>query len=140
MFGSLSPVWTRLGLHGMDTADPASPKIVHAFLPRDAHGYRIEETWDTLGMRATRSDDTILDGAFVPDRYIARDAAGRRADLFILALFAWALLGFGSIYYGLAQRALRPGRRRASRSKTSLARHAASMAYHPEVQHAVGAR
>ena len=37
----------------------------------------INETWDTLGMRATRSDDTILDGAFVPDQYIARVVPGR---------------------------------------------------------------
>ena len=72
MFGSLSPVWTRLGLHAADNSDPANPTIIHAFLPREADGYHIEETWDTLGMRATRSDDTILDGAFVPDRYIAR--------------------------------------------------------------------
>src|SRR6266576_3732542 len=28
-FGSLSPVWTYLGLHGMDMSDPAHPKIVH---------------------------------------------------------------------------------------------------------------
>jgi alkylation response protein AidB-like acyl-CoA dehydrogenase len=65
-FGSLSPVWTRLGLHGMDTSDPAAAKIVHAFLPRQTPGYRIEETWDVLGMRSTRSDDTILEGCFVP--------------------------------------------------------------------------
>jgi len=65
-FGSLSPVWTYLGLHGMDASDPAQPKIVHAFMPRDTSGYRIEETWDVLGMRATRSDDTILEGAWCP--------------------------------------------------------------------------
>ena len=41
-FGSLSPVWTYLGIHGMDTADPSQPKIVHAFMPRDTEGYRIE--------------------------------------------------------------------------------------------------
>ena len=40
-FGSLTPVWTRLGLHAMDTSDPANPRIVHAFLPRDTEGYRI---------------------------------------------------------------------------------------------------
>src|SRR5262249_6493856 len=34
-FGSLTPGWTRLGIHGMDTSDPAAPKIVHAFMPRD---------------------------------------------------------------------------------------------------------
>ena len=52
-FGSLTPVWTRLGLHGMDTSDPAAPKIVHAFLPRGTEGATIKETWDVLGMRAT---------------------------------------------------------------------------------------
>ena len=47
-FGSLSPVWTRFGLHGMDTSDPSQPKIVHAFMPRDTTGYTIKETWDVL--------------------------------------------------------------------------------------------
>src|SRR5438552_537467 len=105
-FGSLSPVWTYLGIHGMDTADPAHPKIVHAFMPRDTEGYRVEETWDVLGMRATRSDDTILDGVFVADRHVARvvPAGAAGIDHFVLALFAWALLGFGNIYYGLARR------------------------------------
>jgi alkylation response protein AidB-like acyl-CoA dehydrogenase len=65
-FGSLSPVWTYLGLHGMDTSNPQSPKIVHAFMPRSAEGWTIKQTWDTLGMRATASEDTILKGAFVP--------------------------------------------------------------------------
>jgi alkylation response protein AidB-like acyl-CoA dehydrogenase len=59
-FGSLTPVWTRFGLHGMDTSNPNEPKIVHAFMPRDSAGYVIKETWDVLGMRATRSDDTIF--------------------------------------------------------------------------------
>jgi alkylation response protein AidB-like acyl-CoA dehydrogenase len=138
MFGSLTPVWTRLGVHAMDSADPANPKIVHAFMPRETEGYRVEETWDTLGMRATRSDDTILDGAFVPDRYIARvlpaDFAG--ADLFVLGIFAWAECTFGSIYLGLARRAL-DLTVESVKKKTSVAGLARTMAYHPEVQHAV---
>src|ERR671912_1098888 len=28
-FGSLTPVWTRLGIHGMDTSDAAHPRIIH---------------------------------------------------------------------------------------------------------------
>jgi len=133
MFGSLTPVWTRLGLHAMDASDPTSPKIVHAFLPRDTPGYRIKETWDTLGMRATRSDDTILDGAFVPDRYIARVLPAGALDHFIGAIFAWALLNFGNIYYGLALRA-RDLAVEGAHAKTALAV-SRSMAYHPEIQH-----
>ena len=45
-------------------------KIVHGFLPRNTTGYEIVETWDTLGMRATQSHDTVLDRAFVADENI----------------------------------------------------------------------
>src|SRR5882724_6606361 len=107
-FGSLTPVWTRFGLHGMDTSNPGQPKIVHAFLPRDTEGYTIKKTWDVLGMRATGSEDTVLENAFIPERYIVRvvpvGAAG--IDAFVLSVFAWALMGFGNVYYGLAKRAL----------------------------------
>src|SRR5437588_700516 len=136
-FGSLTPVWTRFGLHGMDTSDPKQPKIVHAFMPRDAAGYIIKETWDVLGMRATRSDDTILENVFVADRYVARvvRAGAAGIDPFVLGIFAWALMGFGNIYYGLAKRAL-DQTITTLRNKGSLAL-SRSMAYHPEVQHAI---
>jgi alkylation response protein AidB-like acyl-CoA dehydrogenase len=136
-FGSLSPVWTRLGLHGLDTADPSSPRVVHAFLTRDSEGYTVKDTWDVMGMRATRSDDTVLDGAFVPDERIARvlpmGLAG--ADQFVLNVFAWALIGFGNVYYGLARRALELTVASVqNRGSLALTR---SMAHHPEVQHEV---
>jgi alkylation response protein AidB-like acyl-CoA dehydrogenase len=136
-FGSLTPVWTRFGLHGMDTSDPSQPKIVHAFMPRDASGYAIKETWDVLGMRATRSDDTVLENAFVPDRWVARvvPAGAAGIDAFVLSVFAWALMGFGNVYYGLAKRALDQSIT-SVKSKGSLAL-SRSMAYHPEIQHAV---
>jgi alkylation response protein AidB-like acyl-CoA dehydrogenase len=136
-FGSLTPVWTRFGLHGMDVSDPAKPKVVHAFLPRDSAGFRIEETWDVLGMRATRSDDTILENTFVPDRYVVRvvPAGAAGIDLFVLSIFAWALMGFGNIYYGLARRALDQSIA-AVKSKKSVAL-SRSMAYHAEVQHTI---
>ena len=136
-FGSLTPVWTRFGLHGMDTSNPSEPKIVHAFLPRDTPGYSIKQTWDVLGMRATRSDDTILENVFVPDRYIARvvPAGAAGIDPFVLGVFAWALMGFGNVYYGLAKRALDLSIS-SVKSKGSLAL-SRSMAYHPEIQHAI---
>jgi alkylation response protein AidB-like acyl-CoA dehydrogenase len=136
-FGSLSPVWTRFGLHGMDTSDPANPKVVHGFLARGASGVTIKDTWDVMSMRATRSDDTVLDGAFVPDSHIARvvPAGLAGADFFVLSIFAWALMGFGNIYYGLAQRLLELTVEQV-KSKGSLGM-TRSMAHHPYVQHGV---
>jgi alkylation response protein AidB-like acyl-CoA dehydrogenase len=137
MFGSLTPVWTRFGLHGMDMSDPKQPKVVHAFLARDSTGYTIKDTWDVLGMRATRSDDTVIENAFVPDRYVARVLAPGAAgiDAFVLSVFAWALMGFANVYYGLARRALDHAITSA-KTKGSMAL-TRSMAYHPEVQHAI---
>ncbi len=137
MFGSLSPVWTFLGIHGMDSSDPAGPKIVHAFMPRSSSGYTIKETWDTVGMRATQSHDTILDGAFVADEYITRvvDIGAGGVDLFVLGIFAWAMMGFSNVYYGNAQRVL-DETIESVKTKKSLAI-TRTMAYHPEVQHAI---
>ena len=137
-FGSLTPVWTRLGLHAMDLSDPEDPKVVHLFMPRDADGYRIVETWDTLGMRATRSDDTIIDGAFIPDPYVARvvSAGLPGVDAFVLGIFAWAETTFASIYLGLAERAMELAVA-GTQKKTSVAMGGRSMAYNPMVQHAI---
>lgn len=136
-FCSLTPVWTRLGIHAMDTSDPKAPKVVHAFMPRDSKGYTIKETWDVLGMRATRSDDTVLDGVFVPDKYVARvvRAGAAGLDLFVLSIFAWALIGFANVYYGIGQRAL-DLTVESLKKKTSVGL-SRPMTYHAELQHGV---
>jgi alkylation response protein AidB-like acyl-CoA dehydrogenase len=136
-FGSLSPVWTLLGLHGMDTSDPKAPKVVHGFLARDAKGYRIQPTWDVLGMRATQSDDTVLEGAFVPDSHITRIVAPGAAgvDVFVLSIFAWALIGFANVYYALGRRAL--DLTVESLQKRTAIAVSTSMAHHPAMQHGV---
>jgi alkylation response protein AidB-like acyl-CoA dehydrogenase len=137
IFGSLSPVWDYLGVHAMDTSDPSGPRVVHAFLPRDTPNYRIEKTWDVLGMRATESHDTILDGAFVADEHtpVVCPAGFAGAGQFHLSIFAWALLGFGGVYSGIARRAYDlTVDKMDSRTSVALSR---SMAHHPEVQHNV---
>ncbi|HEX8804063.1 MAG TPA: acyl-CoA dehydrogenase family protein [Acidimicrobiales bacterium] len=137
IFGSLSPVWTYLGLHALDTSDPAGPRVVHGFLHRDTPGYHIEDTWDVLGMRATASQDTVLDRAFIPDADVLMvcPAGFAGAGPVQVTLFAWALLGFAGVYLGTARRAYdEVVRRLPDRTSVALTR---SMAHHPEVQHAV---
>jgi alkylation response protein AidB-like acyl-CoA dehydrogenase len=137
IFGSLTPVWTYGGFHAMDTSDPEHPQIVHGFIPRDSDGYQIIETWDTLGMRATQSQDTVLDGLFVPDELVPLvcPAGFAGAGPFQLGIFAWALLGFASTYLGAAKRAFDlTTETMPKRSSIALTN---SMAHHPEVQHNV---
>jgi alkylation response protein AidB-like acyl-CoA dehydrogenase len=137
IFGSLTPVWTLGGGHATDDSDPSNPQIVHFFLPRDTDGVDVIDTWDTLGMRATQSQDTVLDGAFVPDEMVALvcpvGMAG--AGPFQLSIFAWALMGFAATYLGAARRAYDlTVQRMPQRTSLSLEN---SMAHHPEVQHHV---
>jgi alkylation response protein AidB-like acyl-CoA dehydrogenase len=88
-------------------------------------------------MRATKSDDTILEGAFVPDSRIARVVAPGAAgvDLFVLSVFAWALTGFANVYYGLGRRVL--DLTLASLAKRTAIAVSTSMAHHPFMQHGV---
>jgi alkylation response protein AidB-like acyl-CoA dehydrogenase len=40
--------------------------VANFLVPRDAPGVRVEATWDALGMRASGSDDLVLEGARLP--------------------------------------------------------------------------
>ncbi len=136
-FGSLTPVWDWIGIHAQDNSDPDNPKIVHAFVPREAEGISILETWDVMGMRATRSDDTLLENVFVPSQHVARvvPAGFAGADLFVLSIFACALVPFGVIYEAIAQRCLELVTEMLE-GKTSLGL-SRDMRHHAEVQHGI---
>lgn len=50
---------------------PDGPQVLHCSIPFAAEGVTIEQTWDTLGMRATGSHTVVLDDVFVPDGAIS---------------------------------------------------------------------
>jgi len=106
IFTSLAPVWTQLGLHGLDTTSPDAPRMVYAFVPRtDAVVTR--DDWDTLGMRATQSRTTELHGAVAPaDRVVRRIAPGPNPDPIVFGIFSVFELLLASVYTGVARRAL----------------------------------
>ena len=41
-----------------------------------------------------------LEGAFIPDKYVARIVPAGGLDAYVLGLFAWGGLGFANIYCG----------------------------------------
>lgn len=136
-FGSNGPAWTWLGAHAIDATAPGGPQIVHAFVHRSSPGVTVVENWDTLGMRATQSHDTILDGVFVPDSHIGRVVpAGDGSDPYIVAMAMWSLPLIATVYVGIAERALELAVASARR-KTSVVIERGTYAYHPMVQHQI---
>ena len=106
IFTSLAPVWSQLGLHGLDTTSPDGPQMVYAFVPRtDAVVTR--DDWDTVGMRGTQSRTTELHGAVAPpDRVVRRIAPGPQPDPLVFGIFSVFELLLASVYTGVARRAL----------------------------------
>ncbi|MFM0323530.1 acyl-CoA dehydrogenase family protein [Caballeronia glebae] len=137
IFTSLAPAWDWLGVHGIDESDPQAPKIVHAFIRRDAAGHRTVKTWDALGLRATRSDDTWLEGAIAPrDKVIRVLPAGIPDDPFVDGILGAVLPGLGAVYYGIAKRAFDIAVESAKR-RSSPAIGGKTYAYKPLTQQAV---
>ncbi|GAB5080187.1 acyl-CoA dehydrogenase family protein [Arthrobacter sp. AD-310] len=108
IFTSLTPAWTRLGIFGKDPdARDGSGELVHGFITRDTTGYRILDDWDTLGMRASQSATTVLDGVRVPaDRIFRKLPVGPNPDPLIFAIFACFETLLAAVYTGLGERAL----------------------------------
>lgn len=102
-------------------------------VPRRAEGRRVEAVWDTLGMRATRSDSMVLDECFVPE-----DACLVRSDdivAFRRAAANWLWGSYTPVYLGIAVAAqdaiVRMVRGRTPPGFTQ------SLAYHPDVRRQV---
>ena len=135
IFTSLSPAWTRLGIFGKDQgARDGAGELVHGFITRETPGYRILDDWDTLGMRASQSATTVLDGATVPaERIFRKLPVGPNADPLIFAIFACFESLLAAVYTGLGERALAVGVEAAKR-RTSFKNGGRSYAQDPDIR------
>lgn len=137
MFGSNGPVWSFLGVHGIDLTNPEAPMIVHGFVERDTPGVTVVPNWDTLGMRPSQSYDTVLEDVFVPASRIGRlIPAGGTDDPFYFGMCIWALPIFANVYLGIAERALELAIQSAT-TKSSVAIPRGTYAHNPMVQHQI---
>ena len=134
IFTSLSPAWTRLGTMGLDTTSKDAPKIVWAFIDRSDPGISQKDDWDTLGMRASQSQTTVLDGAYArEDRVFRRLDPGPNPDPLIFSIFANFEILLASVYTGIGQRALELAVLAAGR-RTSLKNEGRSLAQDPDIR------
>jgi alkylation response protein AidB-like acyl-CoA dehydrogenase len=98
-FCSQSPAATVVATCGVDTENG---EVLHFSVPLAAPGVRIEETWDTLGMRGTASHDVVLTDVAVPkEKITGRRPFGELGSPLLAATVHFAPIG-GATYYGIA--------------------------------------
>ena len=87
--------------------DPVDgPTVLHFAIPLRGAGVRIEETWRTLGMRATGSHDVVIDDALIPDAGVMlRRPSGKWIPLFHLYACTIPLPLVYAVYVGVAEAA-----------------------------------
>jgi alkylation response protein AidB-like acyl-CoA dehydrogenase len=80
-------------------------KVLHFGVPMKAPEVKVADTWRTLGMRGTGSNDVVIDGLFIPDAGVALARnAGEWHPLFqIIATIAFPLIY--AAYLGVAESA-----------------------------------
>lgn len=81
------------------------PTVIHFGAPMKAEAVSIANTWRTLGMRGTGSNDVVIDGLFVPDAAVSFSRkAGEWHPVFqVIATTAFPLIY--AVYLGVAESA-----------------------------------
>ena len=102
-FASGSPTGDILNTSAVYDDPESGPTVLHFGAPLKGEGIRIEETWRTLGMRGTGSNDVVFEGAFIPDAAIAgKRPQGEWHMLFhVISMIAFAIIY--APYLGIAE-------------------------------------
>lgn len=94
--------YLMLMVHPEESANPLEMMMLIG--PYPAPGLRVEDVWDTIGMRGTRSNNLILDEYFVP-----AEGFCFTVDNFMdwaLSINQW-VVAYGTVYIGIAAAAYR---------------------------------
>src|SRR5687768_14365157 len=107
IFGTESAVCTEFSTRALLDDAEAGPTVLFFRLPRDAEGMHVKDTWDTMGMRATESNDFELTDVFVPEEAVFhRYPVGHFDATMLKTVWGWAMPTFGAVYLGIGAGAL----------------------------------
>jgi alkylation response protein AidB-like acyl-CoA dehydrogenase len=91
----------------MQVEPPAPGGLLLAVIPSTAEGVRVEQSWDSLGMRASGSETLVLDDCFVPDELVFhRCHPGFDGDEILAAGLVWFCITTTATYLGVVKAAL----------------------------------
>jgi alkylation response protein AidB-like acyl-CoA dehydrogenase len=107
IFGTESAVCTHFSTMARLDDPERGSRVLFFRIPRDAEGLAFRQTWDTLGMRATQSNDWEMTDVFVPaDAVFHSYPVGHLDGRMLQTVWGTALPAFGSVYLGIAAAAL----------------------------------
>jgi alkylation response protein AidB-like acyl-CoA dehydrogenase len=107
IFATNSAIATDFSTTARDPDAEGGPRLLLCAVSMESPGIRVRPTWDTLGMRSTRSDDLELDGVFVPESAVVHSLPVGHLDRRVMeTVWAWAMPAFASVYSGVARGAL----------------------------------
>ena len=78
------------------------PQVGYFVVPRDAHGIRIVETWDHMGMRATGSHDVIFEDVPIPAENALDVRPPAEWGFLDTVQMSWNNLVLSALYHGIA--------------------------------------
>jgi alkylation response protein AidB-like acyl-CoA dehydrogenase len=105
LFGSGSPRGDLLVTSAVLEDPHAGPTVLHFAVPMQAPGVVVQDNWRALGMRATGSNDVVLDNVFVPEGAISLRRAKGKWHPFFSAVATIAMPLVTSVYLGIAEAA-----------------------------------
>jgi len=104
-FTTMAPLLHYFIVMARAPGEAGQPGIANFVVYRDDPGVSVEETWDSLGMRATASHDLVLEGVRLPaERLLNRRVAGGPEARGAGGL-VWFALGVSAVTIGVAQAA-----------------------------------
>ena len=103
IFGTESAICTHFSsMARIDDPDGGSRVIIFR-LARPVDGMEVNDTWDTMGMRGTLSNDWSMRDVFVPDDAVFHSYPVDHFDSVLLRMtWSWAMPAFGAVYLGIA--------------------------------------
>ncbi|WP_367127407.1 acyl-CoA dehydrogenase family protein [Saccharothrix sp. HUAS TT1] len=106
-FGTNTSVATHFSTTARYEHAEDGPRLLFCHLRMDQAGVRVHDTWDTMGMRGTRSDDVELADVVVPDEAVVHSVPVGHLDARLLrTVWSAALPSFAAVYTGIAAGAL----------------------------------
>ena len=107
IFATESAVCTHFSTMARLDEDGREPRIIFFRIPRVTDGLVFHDTWDTLGMRATQSNDWEMRDVFVPrDAVFHSYPVGHLDGRLFETVWATSMPAFGSVYLGVGAGAL----------------------------------